>query len=125
MDGGGGMVINQGDIFWIELGEPGGSEPGYSHPHVVIQNNMFNQSGLNTLVVCVLTSNLKRAAVPGNVLLEPGEGDLPKQSVVVVSQIFTIDKRQLGEYIGTLSKRRVRQILDALKLLTEPRDPPR
>jgi mRNA interferase MazF len=118
------MVINQGDIFWIELGEPGGSEPGYSHPHVVIQNNMFNQSGLNTLVVCVLTSNLKRAAVPGNVLLEPGEGDLPKQSVVVVSQIFTIDKRQLGEYIGTLSKRRVRQILDALKLLTEPRDPP-
>lgn len=119
------MVINQGDIFWIELEEPSGSEPGYSHPHVVIQNNMFNQSGLNTVLVGVLTSNLKRAAVPGNVLLEPGEGDLPKQSVVVVSQLFTVDKRQLGEYIGTLSKRRVRQILDALKLLTEPREAPR
>lgn len=119
------MVIHQGDIFWIELDEPSGSEPGYSHPHVVIQNNMFNQSGLNTVLVCVLTSNLKRAAVPGNVLLEPAEGDLPKPSVVVVSQIFTVDKRQLGEYIGTLSKRRIRQILDALKLLTEPREAPR
>lgn len=119
------MVINQGDIFWIELDEPGGSEPGYSHPHVVIQNNMFNESSLNTVVVCVLTSNLRRAAVPGNVLLEPGEGDLPKQSVVVVSQIFTVDKRQLGEYIGTLSRRRVRQILEGLRQLTEPRDAPR
>ena len=119
------MVINQGDIFWIELDEPGGSEPGYSHPHVVIQNNMFNESSLNTVMVCVLTSNLRRAAVPGNVLLEPDEGDLPKQSVVVVSQIFTVDKRQLDEYIGTLSSRRVRQILDGLRLLTEPRDAPR
>jgi mRNA interferase MazF len=119
------MVINQGDIFWIDLDEPGGSEPGYSHPNVVIQNNMFNQSGLNTVIVCTLTSNLKRATIPGNILLEPGEGDLPKQSVVVISQIFTADKRQLGEYIGTLSKRRVRQILEALKLLTEPREPPR
>lgn len=118
-------MINQGDIFWINLDEPGGSEPGYSHPGVVIQNNMFNQSGLNTVMVCTLTSNLKRATIPSNILLDPGEGDLPKQSVVVVSQIFTADKRQLGEYIGTLSKRRVRQILDALKLLTEPRDAPR
>lgn len=119
------MVINQGDIFWIELAEPEGSEPGYSHPHVVIQNNMFNESSLNTVMVCVLTSNLKRATVPGNVLLEPGEGDLPKQSVVVVSQIFTVDKRQLDEYIGTLSRHRIRQILDGLRLLTEPRDAPR
>jgi len=119
------MVVNQGDVFWIDLGEPGGSEPGYSHPAVVIQNNMFNHSGLNTVMVCSLTSNLKRAAIPGNVLLDPNEANLPKQSVVVVSQIFTVDKRQLGEYIGTLSKRRVRQILDNLKLLTEPRESPR
>jgi mRNA interferase MazF len=119
------MVINQGDIFWIDLDEPGASEPGYSHPNVIIQNNIFNRSGLNTTLVCTLTSNLKRADIPGNILLEPGEGNLPKQSVVVVSQIFTVDKRQLGEYIGTLSKRRVRQILEALQLLTEPREPPR
>lgn len=119
------MVINQGDIFWVDLGEPGGSEPGYTHPSVVIQNNMFNHSNINTVVVCSLTSNPKRANVPGNVLLEPGEANLPKQSVVIVSQVFTVDKGQLRDYIGTLSKRRVRQILDGLKLITEPHEPPR
>ena len=57
------MVINQGDIFWIELDEPSGSEPGYVHPHVIIQNNLFNRSRINTVVVCVLTSNLRRANI--------------------------------------------------------------
>jgi mRNA interferase MazF len=116
------MVINQGDIFWIDLDEPTGSGPGYLHPHVVIQNNVFNRSRINTVVVCALTSNLHRANAPGNVLLESGETGLPKQSVVVVSQIFTADKSQLGEHIGTLSKKRVRQILEGVKLLTEPRE---
>ena len=116
------MVINQGDIFWVELDDPIGSEPGYRHPHVVIQNNVFNRSRLNTVVVFALTSNLKRAAAPGNVLLEPKEANLPKQSVVLISQIFTVDKTQLGDYIGTLSNKRVRQILDGLRLLTEPRE---
>jgi mRNA interferase MazF len=115
------MVINQGDIYWVELEEPSGSEPGYSHPHVVVQNNVFNASKINTVIVCALTSNLKRAQAPGNVLLEQGEGDLPKQSVVLVSQIFTVDKSQLGEFIGKLSERRVRQILEGIYLLTEPR----
>ena len=119
------MVINQGDIFWIDLGEPGGSEPGYMHPSVVIENNMFNHSSINTVLVCSLTSNFKRANVPGNILLEPGEANLPKQSVVVASQVFTVDKTQLREYIGTLSKKRVRQILDGLRLITEPRESPR
>lgn len=119
------MVINQGDIFWVDLGEPGGSEPGYTHPSVVIQNNMFNHSNINTVVVSTLTSNVKRANVPGNVLLEPGEANLPKPSIVVVSQIFTVDKAQLRDYIGTLSKNRIRQILDGLKLITEPRESPR
>lgn len=116
------MVINQGDIFWVDLGEPVGSEPGYRHPHVVIQNNVFNRSHINTVVVCALTSNLKRGVVPGNVLLDPGEASLPKQSVVVISQIFTVDKTQLGEYIGTLSSSRVGQILEGIKLLIEPRE---
>ncbi len=116
------MVINQGDIYWVELEEPSGSEPGYSHPHVVVQNNVFNASKINTVIVCALTSNLKRAQAPGNVLLEQGEGDLPKQSVVLVSQIFTVDKSQLGEFIGKLSERRVRQILEGIYLLTEPRN---
>jgi mRNA interferase MazF len=116
------MVINQGDVFWINLGEPAVSEPGYRHPHVVIQNNVFNRSRINTVVVCALTSNLRRAAAPGNVLLEEGEANLPRQSVVNVSQIFTADKDDLVEKIGSLSPRRVLQVLDGIWLLTEPRD---
>jgi len=116
------MVINQGDVFWVDLGEPSGSEPGYRHPHVVVQNDLFNHSRINTVLVCVITSNLKRAQAPGNVLLEKGEANLPKQSVVNVSQIFTVDKRDLVEKIGTLSRQRARQILDGIRLLTEPRD---
>ncbi len=116
------MVIQQGDVYWIELGEPVSSSPGYVHPHVVIQNNVFNQSRIQTVVVCSLTSNLQRAAAPGNVLLDAGEAGLPKRSVVVVSQIFTVDRSQLREWIGKLSNNRVRQILDGVKLLTEPRE---
>ena len=116
------MVVNQGDIYWVELDEPSGSEPGYSHPHIIVQNNVFNVSKINTVIVCALTSNLKRAQAPGNVLLEQNEGNLPKQSVVLVSQIFTVDKSQLGEFIGKLSERRVRQILDGIYLLMEPRN---
>lgn len=116
------MVINQGDVYWVDLGDPAGSAPGYRHPHVVIQNNVFNRSRINTVVVCSLTSNLKRADAPGNLLLDAKEAGLSKRSVVVVSQIFTVDKAQLEAYIGALSSSRVRQILDGIKLLTEPRD---
>jgi mRNA interferase MazF len=70
----------------------------------------------------VLTSNLRRANSPGNVLLEAGETDLPQQSVVNVSQILTINKSQLGEKIGTLSVERVRQILDGIRMVVEPRE---
>ena len=116
------MVINQGDVFWIDLDDPLGSEPSYRHPHVVVQNNVFNRSRINTVVVCALTSNLKRAYAPGNVLLEGGEANLPKQSVVNISQVFTVDKSQLIEKIGTLSAGKVRKILDGIGLLLEPRE---
>ena len=116
------MVIQQGEIYWIDLGDPTGSSPGYRHPHVVIQNNIFNQSRINTVVVCVITSNLKRAAAPGNVLLNEGEGNLPKQSVVNVSQIFTVDKSEMEEKIGVLSSQRVKEILAGVHLVLEPRD---
>ena len=116
------MVISQGDIYWIDLEEPVGSEPGFRHPHVVIQNNLFNRSRIDTVVVCLLTSNLRLAKAPGNVLLEKGEGNLAKQSVVNISQIYTVDKSDLVEWIGALSEKRVRQILDGVRLLTEPRD---
>ena len=116
------MIIRQGDVYWVDLGEPEGSEPGYRHPHVVVQNNVFNHSRINTVVVCALTSNLKRASVPGNVLLKKGEANLNKDSVVNISQIITVNKSDLDERIGTLSPVRVRQIIAGLKLLIEPRD---
>ena len=116
------MVINQGDIFWIEFGEPKRSEPGYRHPHVVIQNNLFNRSRINTVVVCTLTSNLKRANAPGNVTLNKGEANLPKKSVVNISQLFTVNKSDLSEKIGVLSKDRISHILRGIRLLTEPRE---
>uniref|UniRef100_A0A831U2D2 mRNA interferase n=1 Tax=Geobacter metallireducens TaxID=28232 RepID=A0A831U2D2_GEOME len=116
------MVINQGDIYWIELDEPNGSEPGYRHPHVIVQNNLFNRSQIKRVVVCPLTSNLKLADAPGNVLLEKNEANLSKQSVVNVSQIFTVDKSQLDEYVGTLPPNRIREILDGIDLVLQPRD---
>lgn len=116
------MVINQGDIYWVELGEPAGSGPGYTHPNVVIQNNLSNHSRIQTVIICGITSNLKYAQAPGNVLLDKGEANLPKESVVNVSQLLTVDKTQLGEYIGTLSRQRIYEILDGINSFLEPRD---
>ncbi|MDH4164442.1 MAG: type II toxin-antitoxin system PemK/MazF family toxin [Nitrospirota bacterium] len=116
------MTIRQGDIYWIDLGDPDGSEPGYRHLHVVVQNNVFNSSRISTVVVCALTSNLKRSAVPGNVLLRKGEANLPKDSVVNISQVVTINKSDLVEKIGSLAPGRVKQIVSGLKLLIEPKD---
>lgn len=114
------MTIRQGDIFWIDFGIPKGSGPGYRHPHVVIQNNIFNESKINTVVVCAITSNLKRAKAPGNVLLRKREGNLPKDSVVNISHIITVDKSDLVERIGALPPSRVKQIIEGVKLLIEP-----
>jgi mRNA interferase MazF len=114
------MEIRQGEIYWIDMEEPHGSGPGYRHPHVVVQNNMFNQSRIRTVVVCELTTNLRRAQSPGNVLLEAGEANLPEPSVVNISQIVTIDKAQLGDYIGALARGRVRQIVEGIQLLIQP-----
>ena len=116
------MVIEQGDIFWVELGEARGSEPAYRHPHVVIQNNIFNASKINTVVMVSLTSNLKRALSPGNVLLSKGEANLSKKSVINISQIYTVDKNDLKEKIGKLAYERIVEILEGVKLLMEPRE---
>lgn len=117
------MVINQGDIYWIELDETEGSEPGYIHPHVIVQNNLFNRSNIKTVLVCPLTTNLKRANAPGNVRLDKKESNLPKESVVNVSQVFTVDKSQLDDLIGTLSPKRMTEILNGIKLVLDPREP--
>ncbi len=114
------MVVQQGEVYWADLGTPQGSEPGFHRPVLIVQGNAFNRSRLATTVVCILSSILERAKSPGNVLLNPREGHLPKQSVVLITQIYTIDKTQLEEQIGTLSRRRTRQVLDGLRMLLEP-----
>ena len=108
------MVINQGDVYWIDLGEPSGSGPGFQHPHVVVQNNIFNRSNISTVVVCVITSNMKLALAPGNIALKKGEANLKKKCVVNVSQIFTVDKNYLLEKIGTVSHHRLIEILEGM-----------
>jgi mRNA interferase MazF len=108
-------TINRGDLFWMAPDESRGAVPSYSHPHVVVQDDVFNHSRITTVIVCALTSNLQRASEPGNVLLDIGEGNLTKQSVVVVSQISSVDKARLGERIGSLAGARVDQILAGLR----------
>ena len=100
------MLIKQGEVYWIDLGEPTGSEPAFRHPHVVIQNNVFNASLISTVLVCSITSNMIRAGSPGNVLLKQGEGNLPKKSVVNISQIYTVNKADLVEKIGSISSKK-------------------
>lgn len=113
------MIVRQGDIYWIDLGQPIGSEPGYIRPYVIIQNDVLNSSQIRTVIVCALTTNLRRARAIGNVLLEVGEADLAEQSVVNVSQVFTVDKALLTDKIGKVSRERVRQILAGLALVTK------
>ncbi|MBZ0308150.1 MAG: type II toxin-antitoxin system PemK/MazF family toxin [Anaerolineae bacterium] len=102
-------AIHQGDIYWLE--------EQIHHPYVVIQENVLNHSRIQTTVVCALTSNLKRAALPGNVLLNLDEANLPRQSVVEISKVSTVHKTRLGDYIGSLSEQRVNQILAGMRFL--------
>jgi mRNA interferase MazF len=107
--------IRRGDIYWVVPDEARGSVPSVQHPYVVIQEDVFNRSRIHTVIMCALTTNLTRANEPGNVLLEVGEGQLPKRSVLVVSQVSSIEKTLLGEYIGRLAESRVEQVLDGLR----------
>ena len=116
------MEIKQGDVFWFDAGDPRGSAPAFLRPVVVIQNDIFNRSSIGTALACSLTTNLRRAKAPGNVLLNEREADLGKQSVVVVSQLLTIDKSELREKIGTVSRSRIDESVDGIKLLIQPRE---
>ena len=116
------MTIRQGEIYWVELGEPRGSAPGYRHPHIVISNDVFNRSRLRTVVLCAITSNLARASSPGNVLLPKGEANLPKDSVVNVTQLVTLDKEDLSEKIGRLRPSRIEEIIQGVLLVLKPRE---
>ncbi|HKH77636.1 MAG TPA: type II toxin-antitoxin system PemK/MazF family toxin [Rubrobacteraceae bacterium] len=81
--------VTQGDVFGVDASGPVGSSPGYPRPCVVVQNDLFNRSRIGTVATCSVTTNLRRARDPGNILLAPGEANLPGQSVVSVSQILT------------------------------------
>jgi len=101
------MEIKQGDVYWIQLAD----ESDIPHPHVVIELDTA------TVTVCAVTTNAKKISIPGNVLLNVGEANLLKQSIVEVSKTATIDKTALGDYIGTLSEQRVQQILSGIQFV--------
>ena len=109
--------IEQGQVYWLDLGPATGSAPAERHPCVVVQNDIFNRSAIRTSVVCLITSNLSRANAPGNVLLKKGEANLPKAGVVNVSHILTVDKADLVECIGKLTGQSAGAVRDGLYLL--------
>jgi mRNA interferase MazF len=109
--------LRQGEVYWIDFGPAAGSAPVERHPCVVVQSDVFNRSRIATTVVCLITSNLARAQTPGNVSLKKGEGNLPKQSIINVSQALTVNKAELVERIGRLPASTVDAIRDGLKLL--------
>jgi mRNA interferase MazF len=111
------QIVHRGDIFWVPADETRGSVPGVQHPHVVVQEDVFNQSRISTVVVCALSSNLHKASEPGNLLLDLGEGGLERQSVVIASQISCLYKARLGAYIGALTQERVDQIIAGLRFV--------
>ena len=95
-------MIRRGEIWWAELPSPEGSSPGFSRPVLIIQDDRFNSSRISTIVVAVITSNLRLGMAPGNVLLDSERSGLPRDSIVNVSQILAIDKLLLTEMVGTI-----------------------
>lgn len=111
------MVIRQGEVYWLSFGRPGDSAPAGRRPAVIVQHDRFNRSAISTTVVVAITSNLRLAAMPGNVRLARGQAGLPRASVVNVSQIRTIDRMSLDRRVGTLPAATLRRVLDGLALL--------
>ena len=102
----------QGDIYWVGFGHSGDSGPSGKRPAVIIQNDLLNRSNIQTTVVSLLTSNLKLAQIPGNIRLNKGVANLSKPSVIVVSQVATVDKSRLLQKIGTLSREKIIQVIE-------------
>lgn len=111
------MVISQGDVFWADLGEPIRSAPGFRRPVVVVQCDAMNRSRIGTVVCVPLTSNLKWANAPGNVLLKAGATGLPRDSVANVSLVVALDKDQLSERTGKLPSLQLKAILDGIDVV--------
>jgi mRNA interferase MazF len=111
------MVIAQGEVWWADIGEPIGSAPGFRRPVVVVQCDALNRSRIGTVVCVPLTSNLKWANAPGNVLLKARLAGLPKDSVANVSLIVALDKAQFTERTGKLPSRHLQAILDGIDVV--------
>jgi mRNA interferase MazF len=105
------VTVSQGEVWWADLGEPRGSKPGFRRPVVVIQGDGLNRSRIATVVCVALTSNVKWASAPGNVLLSEATTGLPKESVANVSQIVTLDKSELTERVGRLPRAKLELVL--------------
>lgn len=110
-------MIAQGEVWWADLSDPGGSEPGYRRPVVVVQGDAFNASSLRTVVCVVLTSDTRWADAPGNVLLTEKATGLPKPSVANVSQLVTLDRTVLVERTGRLSASRLELVLAGIDVV--------
>jgi len=110
-------VIRQGDVWWADLEAPTGSNPGYKRPVVVIQSDQLNRSRIATVVCVPLTSNLKWADAPGNILLKAKETGLPVDSVANVSQVISLDKNQLASQVGTVTPAHLSSILSGLDVI--------
>ena len=108
------MVIAQGQIWWADLAEPTGSEPGYSRPVLVVQGDRFNGNRIATVVCVALTSNQGLAEVPGNVLLTSRQTGLDRNSVANVSQLITIDKEGLRDCVGQISDAQINRVLSGI-----------
>jgi mRNA interferase MazF len=109
------MVTKRGDIWWAALPEPTGSGPGYPRPVLIVQSDRFNVSAINTVVIAIITRNTKLADSEGNVLITATQSNLPHDSVVNVSQLFTIDESTLSEFVTTLSGKKMSQIDNGLR----------
>ena len=111
------MTIAQGDVWWADLPEAKGSGPGYRRPVVVVQGDALNRSRIATVVCVALTSNLKWSIAPGNVLLQRSVTGLPKESVANVTQLVTLDKTDLTERTGKLSRSKLELVLSGIDVV--------
>ena len=107
--------MRQGEVYWLGFAGQG-SEPDGRRPAVIVQHDRYNRSAIQTTVVAAITSNLRLAAMPGNVRLRKGEANLPRASVVNVTQVRTVDRDRLIERVGHLAPGRVREVLAGLSL---------
>jgi len=108
-------VIRRGQVWWVDFGEPKGSKPGYRHPALVLQRDEVNASRINTVVVCVLTSNRSLASAPGNTLLPKRATGLSRDSVANASQIATVNKNDLDALAGTVPPHLLDRVNDGLR----------